>query len=206
MTLASYLAYTFAVFIAAATPGPAMLAVLSTGIGRGMRHAGATALGIASADVALLTLVLVGLAIVARSFGWAFEVIRYAGAFYLALLGWRMWRGAREVALNPAGAGPSGLLRAFLTGAAIAFGNPKAILFHASLMPLLLKLDALGAGDFAAIFTTVFALNIVVMGGYAGLAGASAHWLRRSASAMVLMQRLAGSVMIGSGIAIATRR
>ena len=78
--------------------------------------------------MALVSVVLVGLTVVAQTFGWLFFVLKYAGAVYLVVLGYRMWRAAGK----SAGAVPSperGLSRQFVVGAAVAFGNPKALLF-----------------------------------------------------------------------------
>ncbi|MBP0651722.1 LysE family transporter, partial [Mycobacterium tuberculosis] len=77
------LAYALALFVAAVTPGPAMFAVISSGVGRGTPSALAFALGVAIGDTALVSLALVGLTVVAQTFGWLFVAIKYGGALYL---------------------------------------------------------------------------------------------------------------------------
>ncbi len=203
MSLAALIAYALAHLVASAMPGPAMLTVISSGIGRGTRSALACALGIAVADVALVSVVLVGLTAIAQTFGWLFVALKYAGALYLVLLGYRMWRSAGK----PVGDLPQAqarLSRQFLVGAAIAFGNPKALLFYASLMPLLLDIHRLRPLDYAVILAIALTNNLIAMGGYAVLSGAAARWFRSTRAAR-LMNRVAGSVMIGSGVLIATR-
>ncbi len=90
MTLAAFLAYCTAVTIAAATPGPAMFAVISTGIARGFAPAFLTGVGVALADAVLVILALLGLVALVQAFEWLFLVLKYAGAAYLVWLGIRM--------------------------------------------------------------------------------------------------------------------
>ena len=203
MSVTALLAYALALFLAAATPGPAVFAVISSGVSRGTRSALAFAIGVAVGDIALVSLVLVGLTVVAQTFGWLFIVLKYAGALYLVVLGYRMWRSAGKAARDLPAA-EARLPRQFLAGAAVAFGNPKALLFHASLMPLLLDIHRLRPLDYAVILVIVLTGNLVAMGGYAVLSGAAARWFRSTRAAR-LLNRVAGSVMMGSGVLIATR-
>ncbi|OCO99076.1 MULTISPECIES: LysE family translocator [unclassified Ensifer] len=203
MSLAVFFAYMLALFLAAVTPGPAMFAVISTSISRGVGPALACGLGIALSDMVLVSVALAGLTVIAQTFGWLFLAIKYAGAAYLIFLGYRMWRAAATVAAE-ATSGERGWIRSLALGAAIGFGNPKAILFHASLMPLILDLDSLDQFGIATVLAVVFAVNIVTMGGYALLSAASSRWFRTT-RAMRALNRVAGSTMIATGVVIAAR-
>jgi threonine/homoserine/homoserine lactone efflux protein len=200
MTAASLLAYGVALALAVATPGPAAFAVVATGVSRGRGAARAFALGVAIADVALVGLVLLGLATIASNFGWAFFVVKSAGSVYLVYLGVKMWRArpAAGVAL------PDPASRSFLAGAGVALGNPKALFFHASLMPLLLDLVGLTLGDAAVVLALVFTVNTVIMGAYAALSSSARGWFRTHARQRAL-NRAGGAAMIGAGVFMATR-
>ncbi len=141
MTLVALTTYCLALLLAVATPGPAMFAVVTTGVSRGTFSALAVGLGIALSDVALVSIALAGLVAIAQSYSWLFAVIKYAGASYLVFLGYRMWRAGSRYDAGMIVQRVSAA-RQFGMGAMIAFGNPKAILFHASLMPLILNVDA----------------------------------------------------------------
>ncbi|MBP0575625.1 hypothetical protein J8J27_33395, partial [Mycobacterium tuberculosis] len=78
------------------------------------------------------------------------------------------------------------LSRQVLAGVAVACGNPKALLFHASLMPLILDIRHLTAVDLAAVLLIVPAVNLAAMGGYAVLSGAAARWFRSTAATRLL--------------------
>lgn len=203
MTLASFLTYCVAIALAAATPGPAMFAVIANGVSRGFLRAFMVGVGVAAGDSVLVTLALLGLVALAQTFEWVFLVVKYAGAAYLVFLGIRMWRAAATQA-HAEGAERTRLSRSVALGTSIALGNPKAILFHASIMPLILNLSTLTLRDGLAIVATVITVNIVTMGIYAALAGRAAHWFR-SPGRMRLMNRVAGGTLIGTGVLVASR-
>ncbi len=202
MSLAVFLAYCGALFLAAATPGPAMFAVIATGVPRGAWLAFAAGLGVAFGDVILVFIALFGMIALAQAFSAIFLVAKYVGAAYLIWLGYKMWRSAGE--LKQGETVPGGAGRSFLLGLTVALSNPKAILFHASLMPLILDLKALTLADGAIVLATVFTVNVVTMGVYAVLAGLSSSWFRTS-SRLRWMNRIAGGAMIGTGAVIASR-
>ncbi len=201
MTIAAFLAYAFAHFLAAATPGPSMFAVISTGLARHARLGVMVGLGVAVGDMLLVTLALAGLAALALAFGVVFAIVKYAGAAYLIWLGIKLWRAPPTI---QDGATRGGAFPSFMLGMALAIGNPKAILFHASLMPLLLDVPSLTLADSALIAATVFTINLVVMSAYAAMAGGASRWFR-TPKRLRLMNRVAGGAMIGAGAAIAAR-
>jgi threonine/homoserine/homoserine lactone efflux protein len=203
MTLTAFLAYCAAITLAAATPGPAMFAVISNGVSRGFLRAFMAGVGVAAGDAVLVTLALLGLVALAQTFEWVFLLLKYAGAAYLVFLGIRMWRAAATQS-NEAQATQARLSRSFFLGASIALGNPKAILFHASIMPLILNLNTMTLADGLLVVVVVISVNILTMGVYAALAGRASGWFR-TPRRMRLMNRFAGSAMIGTGALIAAR-
>ncbi|WP_421913110.1 LysE family translocator [Mesorhizobium sp.] len=203
MTLTAFLAYCAAITLAAATPGPAMFAVITSGVSRGFVRAFMAGIGVAAGDAVLVTLALLGLVALAQTFEWVFHLLKYAGAAYLVFLGVRMWRAAATQSAESR-TSQAKLSRSFFLGASIALGNPKAILFHASIMPLILNLDTLTFADGLAVVAVVISVNILTMGLYAALAGRASSWFK-TPGRMRLMNRFAGSAMIGTGALIAAR-
>ena len=203
MTPTALLAYCMAATLAAMTPGPAMFAVITNGVSRGFMRAFTTGLGVAAGDAVLVTLALLGLVALAQTFEWVFLVVKYAGAAYLVYLGIRMWRAAAASA-DESGKGETRFARSFFLGASIALGNPKAILFHASIMPLILNLNTMTFADGVLVVAVVISVNILTMGFYAALSGRASRWFRVP-SRMRLMNRVAGGAMIGTGALIAAR-
>lgn len=200
MNTAALLAYAAALVVAVVIPGPAALAVISTGIASGARRANLLACGIAAGDVVLSAVALTGLAVLALSFGWVFALVKYAGAACLIWLGIRMWRAPVTAVLPEPGSG--GGLRPLALGLAVALGNPKAILFHASLMPLIVDIPALSWAEIAAVLTIVAAVNLAVMTAYGNFAGSASRWFHRPGLRR-LLNRAGGGAMVGTGALIA---
>ncbi|TIM42670.1 LysE family translocator [Mesorhizobium sp.] len=203
MTLTAFLAYCAAITFAAATPGPAVFTVISNGVSRGFVRAFLAGLGIAAGDAVLVTLALLGLVALAQTFEWVFLILKYAGAAYLMFLGVRMWRSA-SARSNGLEVTQARLSRSFYLGISIALGNPKAILFHASIMPLILDLNAMSFAEGLLVVAVVVGVNISTMGVYAVLAGQASSWFK-TPRRMRLMNRFAGGAMIGTGALIAAR-
>ncbi|TPO01063.1 LysE family translocator [Mesorhizobium sp. B1-1-5] len=203
MTVTAFLAYCVAISLAAATPGPAMFAVITNGLSRGFLRAFIAGMGVAAGDAVLVTLALLGLVALAQTFEWIFLLLKYAGAAYLVFLGIRMWRAAAQKP-DDSRQKQARLSRSFFLGASIALGNPKAILFHASIMPLILNLDTMTFADGLLVVLVVVSVNIITMGLYAAMAGRAAGWFK-TPKRMRLMNRLAGGAMIGTGALIAAR-
>ena len=203
MTLTAFFAYCTAVVLAAMTPGPAMFAVITNGVSRGFTRAFTAGLGVAAGDAVLVTLALLGLVTLVQTFEWIFLLLKYAGAAYLIYLGVKMWRSATAQTQQDKNADRR-YARSFMLGASIALGNPKAILFHASIMPLILDLNAMTFADGLVVVAVVVSANILTMGLYAALSGRASRWFRVP-SRMRLMNRVAGGAMIGTGAFIAAR-
>ena len=96
MTLTGFLAYSAALGIAAAIPGPGITALVARALGSGFRSSLAMSFGLMLGDLTYLTAVVLGLAFVAQTFGMVFLAIKWLGVAYLAFLGWRFWNSGRR--------------------------------------------------------------------------------------------------------------
>ena len=107
----------------------------------------------------------------------------------------------------PAGAGVEterGFWRNSLGGFALTLGNPKAILFYAAFLPSFIDVTRLGLSDIALLVAVVTVVLFLVMLGYCSLA-ARARRLFQSRHSMRRLNRGAGALLIGAGVAVATR-
>src|SRR5690606_41909429 len=86
MTLAGFLTYAGALAIAAAIPGPGIIALVARALGSGFRPALFMAGGLVVGDILYLTAVVLGLAMLAQTFGNAFLIVKWVGVAYLAWL------------------------------------------------------------------------------------------------------------------------
>ncbi|MDH2430141.1 leucine efflux protein LeuE [Sphaerisporangium sp. TRM90804] len=138
-------AYVIGAFLIILLPGPNSLYVLATGARRGVRAGYRAAAGVFLGDSVLMVLSAAGAASLLQSTPLLFTVVKYAGAGYLAWIGfgmilgaWRSWRadGSREPVPETveavAGATSGASADPFRKALVVSLLNPKAILFFIS--------------------------------------------------------------------------
>ncbi|MEV0596635.1 leucine efflux protein LeuE [Nonomuraea cavernae] len=120
-------------------PGPNSVYVLSLAAQQGVRQGYRAAAGVFVGDTVLMALAAAGAASLLRSNPVLFTIVKYAGAGYLAWIGFQMihgaWRAWRAEPSADETAGPpvvSRHPRPFRKALTISLLNPKAILFFVS--------------------------------------------------------------------------
>lgn len=207
MHLSVLTAFAVALAIAVALPGPGIFAVVSCAIGRGFREAVALIAGIVLGDLLYFCLAVFGMTTLARSLGDFFIVIKFAGAAYLIWLGVRLWLqrpGPAKDMESGESTGPRGYRRSLLAGLFVTVGNPKTIAFYAGLLPTFVDLERLSAADAAAMGGIVVLVVAVIPAAYAYAAARSRRFFGTPARLAVL-NRTAGTMLIGSGLTVAAR-
>jgi threonine/homoserine/homoserine lactone efflux protein len=204
MEIAGLLVFAGALLVAAASPGPAIAALVARVIGRGPEGAGAFVAGLILGDLAWLAVAVLGLTFVAQSFHEIFLVIKYAGAAYLLYLGYRMWTAPvepREISADRRRDGP---VRLFLAGLALTMGNPKVVAFYLALLPNLIDLTRVGLLGYLELAGIAVLILAAVLGAYA-FAAARARSLFQSARALRLLNRSGGALMAGAAVAVVAK-
>jgi threonine/homoserine/homoserine lactone efflux protein len=204
MDFSTLLAFAAAFFVFAASPGPdnmtIMARTISHGAASGIAYGAGTVVGI----LIFLTLAVFGLSILASEMGVVMTILRYAGAAYLVWIGIRLW--TAEAVVPEAQPTPErhGLLTIFVTGVALNLGNPKMPLFYVALLPNVVG-SSLAPGHVGALAAIILIVEIVVIGGHVTLASRARRLLRTPRVARGV-NRAAGSVMVGSGVAVLATR
>lgn len=202
----NFLVFAIALSVAVATPGPGIFAVTSCAIGRGFREAVALTVGLLIGDLIFFLLAALGMTALARSMGDLFLYVKFAGAAYLIWLGVKLWR--VRVATTPDGLPlperRRGFPRTVLGGVALTLGNPKTIAFYAGLLPTFIDLEKLTAGDAALMMLIMLPVVGGIPTAYA-YAAARARRFLNDPRRVRLLNRTAGTVMIGTGVAVAAR-
>jgi threonine/homoserine/homoserine lactone efflux protein len=204
MDLTALLIFTGALLVAAASPGPGIVALVARVIGGGLAGIFPFLAGLILGDLIWLAAAVLGLAVVAHTFHGAFVVIKFAGAAYLLYLGYRMWTSPAEAAAVAAAPRRDRNATLFLAGLSVSLGNPKVAGFYLALLPNLIDLghvDLLGYAELAGLCVAVLS---VVLGGYA-LAAARARALFDSPRAVRLFNRTGGILMAGAAVAVASK-
>ncbi len=204
MSIETIIALALACFVLMGTPGPGTLATVGRGLAHGLGRTLVFILGIITGDMIYLFLVIFGLAALADAYGEVFVVIRWAGAAYLVYLGIKAWR-APAAPLESISTEAARPVRDFMGGLSLTLGNPKVILFYTAFLPSFIDLTTLSYSDIAIIAAVVSGMLFFVLVVYAWLADRSRR-VFRSERAVKIMNRSAGTVMIGAGAVIATRQ
>jgi threonine/homoserine/homoserine lactone efflux protein len=207
LSLETLLAFVLAMFLLSATPGPGFLMVVARSLADGLKAGLAAIAGLVLGDLLFLLLAILGMSALAAVMGEFFLAVKILGAAYLIWLGVKTWRSRPhqpQMAAPEAARKPMPHHRSALLGFLVTLGNPKVILFYGALVPTFVDVTTLTAVDVAALAFVVAAMLFSVVGFYAWLA-ARAGRVVRSERALVWLNRLTGGMLVGAGIAVATR-
>jgi threonine/homoserine/homoserine lactone efflux protein len=204
MTVAGFIAYSGALAIAAAIPGPGVTALVARALGSGFRSSLFMAFGLMLGDLTYLTAVVLGLALVAQTFGTVFLIVKWLGALYLAWLAWTFWRSGITPETVEAKKGAGGFVASFLAGLTVTLGNPKTMIFYLALTPTLIDLRTVTMSDYLILAALTTATLLVVLVPYLVMA-AKARSLLKAPRALKVLNRTAAAFMGGAALAIASR-
>lgn len=151
--------------LAVASPGPDFAIVLKQSVTHGRRTAVWTSLGIGTGILLHVTYCLFGIALLIKGSAWLFNVLKYAGAVYLAWIGIHALRAKPprdEDDAMPAARQTPRPHGAFMTGFLTnTVGNPKATLFFLALFSVVIdpqtpRLIQAGYGLWMAVATAAW--------------------------------------------------
>ena len=210
-------AFVVAVFLIAASPGPAMALILRRAGLRGFRAAVPTVLGLEAGLYVWALLAAAGFAALVAASEVAYVVLRVVGAAVLIALGARAWRAAWLERRRHRGSGspvvpegepvaaPDGLRgwsRAFGEGAVVQLANPKAAVFMIAFYPQFVPADRPLFATTALLALLQVALETVLYLGMAAGVARAGSWLRRP-RIRARLEAVSGTVLIGLGVRVA---
>ena len=130
--LLTYVTFMGAALLLYLTPGADMMFTIASGMRGGAQAGVAAAAGISLGVLSHVGIAAAGLAVLLLAYPLAYDVIRYAGAAYLAWLAWRSWNAATP---PEARTGRAEMMRAFKRGYLTNILNPKVALFVLAFLP-----------------------------------------------------------------------
>ena len=205
MTIAGFIAYCGALALAAAIPGPGIAALVARALGSGFRSSLFMALGLIVGDLTYLTAVVLGLALVAQTFGTVFLVMKWLGVAYLGWLAWNFWTAGISAETVEARKGKGGFVASFLAGLTVTLGNPKTMIFYLAITPTIIDLRTVTTAEYGLLAMLTVAVLLVVLVPYLALA-AKARWFLQTPRALKTLNRTAATFMAGAAAAIAARQ
>jgi threonine/homoserine/homoserine lactone efflux protein len=201
MSFELYLVFVVASVLLIATPGPNVALIVGTSLRYGQRSGLMTVAGVNSGLILQLSAVAVGLSWVVDLFARHFDLIRYVGAAYLIVLGLQQLLSKRKADELPALSHE----RAFGRGFAVAFANPKTLVFQAAFLPQFLTPGEGQGGSIwllAATFAIIAAIGDALWALFAARARAAV-----SGRVQRVADKVSGVILLGgAGILLAAVR
>ncbi len=188
-----------------ATPGMCMTLSMTLGMSIGLRRTfwmmWGELLGVGLVSIAAVA----GVATVMFNYPAVFLVLKYIGGAYLFYLGIQMWCSKGKMALSESNAenlefsAKELLTQGFVT----AVANPKGWAFMVSLLPPFINSEYSLAPQMMVLLVIILTIEFCCLVGYAA-GGRSLRRLLQKKSTLKTMNRIAGTLMIGVGVWLAT--
>lgn len=205
MKIELWMAFVTTYTIISIIPGPSVLMVTGQALSHGTKAAFLCILGELVGGIVLIGLSLFGIGAVLAASSELFQIIRWAGVFYMAYLGYRQIREAYQVSSNIAQAVTKHNAKASIrAGFITAILNPKAIIFYVAFLSQFLDKNANISLQFAIVTATSTIIVGIVLGSYALLA-AQARQTFQGTKARRNFGYTGGGFLIGASMFMASR-
>lgn len=206
MSIETWLAFFVAAWAISLSPGAGAVAAMSSGLRHGLRRGYWTTIGLQLGILLQLAVVAAGVGTLLAASQIAFETIRWFGVAYLLWLGVQQWRAAAGGTPLLADDAQATTRRALVTrGFVVNASNPKAVVFMLAVVPQFIDIAQPLTAQYLVIAATLVAVDLVVMGGYTGLAAKVLRLLREPRQVRVL-NRIFGALFVVVAIALASFR
>ena len=196
-------AYVLLATALAVAPGPDVLFVIANGMQHRVKGAIASALGIGAGSVLHALAAALGISAIVAASPTAFDILRYAGAAYLAFLGVQAlrswWNYSRNLDPNQAVVEISAL-SVFRRGLITNILNPKVVVFYLALLPQFISVELGNVGlqiFLLGCIHNIIGITFLICIGLA--AGKASGWLARTSFGK-WMDGIAGVFFIGLAV------
>ena len=190
-------------FFVSVTPGMCMTLAMSLGMSIGLRRTFYMMIGelLGVAIVAFSSVV--GVATIMINHPDIFTIFKYAGGLYLGYLGIQMWLSRGKMALSKTEcsvdiSNTSLALQGFIT----AIANPKGWAFFIALLPPFINQTRPLMPQISVLLLIILSLEFICLVVYASGGSTLRRFLQKSDN-VKLMNRIAGSLMLGVGVWLA---
>ena len=196
-----WVAFIVAYTVISIIPGPSVFMVTSQALTRGTKAAFLCILGDVLAGVVLVALSLFGVGAILAASATLFQLVKWAGVFYMAFLGIsqiRLVRQTTSATVNPLAR--SSMWAGFLTGVL----NPKAIVFYMAFLSQFMDPNGDLLLQFLILVPTSSVIVGVVLSSYA-LMAARARRVFQSETARRRFGYTGGGFLIGGSFLMAAK-
>jgi homoserine/homoserine lactone efflux protein len=191
-------------FFVSITPGMCMTLAMTLGMTIGVKRALWMMLGelVGVATVAILSAI--GVAALLLNYPNVFIVLKYIGGAYLAFVGLQMWlsKGKMAIKADANDTKPASRIDLISQGFVTAIANPKGWAFFVALLPPFLDASQPLISQLAVLITIILTLELTCLLIYAA-GGRTLKSILMQSGNVRIMNRIAGSLMIGVGVWLA---
>lgn len=184
--------------VLAATPGPGVFGSMAKAAAEGFKMSLFFIGGLVLGDSILLALALLGLSAIAKLMGGMFLVIKIAGGLYLTYLGVRMFR-STSISGQTQTEKKENKWQTCLSGILLSLGNPKPILFYASVLPTIINFNDVRLSDAVLMMVLIGLVSFTVVGTYSYIASLT-HKIQMSEVMQKRINQIAGFIMAAVGV------
>ncbi|EKP0298323.1 LysE family translocator [Aeromonas veronii] len=191
-------------FFVSVTPGMCMTLSMTLGMSLGVRRTLHMMWGELIGVGLVSVLSVIGVAAIMLNYPGIFAAFKYVGGAYLVWLGIQMWQAKGKMAIPAelsAGQQTSAMGLA-LQGFVTAIANPKGWAFMISLLPPFISADKPMAPQISTLVALILVIEFSCLLLYASGGRTLRHFLAKSGN-VTLMNRIAGTLMLGVGVWLA---
>ncbi|WP_194419700.1 LysE family transporter [Microbacterium abyssi] len=198
MSLTVWLSLLTASIVISLTPGAGAINTMSNALAHGWRRSVWGVIGQQLALIAHVIIVAAGVGLLVSRSPVLFDIVRYAGAAYLAFLGIRMILArvpepAASDGIAPPREGRFSMIR---RGFWVNVLNPKAIVFFLAFVPQFIRLDEPALPQYLILIGTVIAVDVVVMWGFFAAAARPFRALTRTRRGVRTLNVIFGALFL----------
>ena len=206
MSIETWLAFFVTAWAISLSPGAGAVAAMSSGLRHGLRRGYWTTIGLQLGILLQLAVVAAGLGALLAASQIAFESVRWAGVAYLMWLGIQQWRaGAAGAQILRDDARAATRRALVMRGFLVNTSNPKAVVFMLAVVPQFIDVTQPLPAQYLLIAATLVAVDLLVMGGYTGLAAKGLRLLREPRQVR-LLNRIFGGLFVVVALLLASVR
>jgi len=198
MNVKLLITFLIGMIVLAATPGPGVFGSMAKAAADGFKMSLFFIGGLVIGDSILLALAILGMSAIAKLMGGMFLAIRIAGGLYLVYLGIRMFR-SNSLSVTAKIKKEKNKWQTCLSGILLSLGNPKPILFYASVLPAIINFSDVRLIDAILMMVLIAMVSFSVVGTYSYIASLT-HKMQMSEKMQTRTNQAAGFVMALVGI------
>ena len=200
-----------ATLIFLAIPGPGTIKIFASmaEINGGPRAGFWSTLGLMAGDAVWMVLALSGVAALAAAYPRAFDLLRFAGAAYLACIGYALIRDSKQALHENAAptAQGRGAPHWFKEAMLVSLSNPKVIGFYIAFFPLFIDPTTFdGMATYARIMGLVLSLAFLYCLWLIAAAQLAKRVFAQFPAASVWLKRAAGVALLGFSVKFALQQ